>query len=136
MSTTPRVLVIDDEPHVRAFIVMLLKTTFSKLEIAQAGDDTTALALVASAPPDLVLLDINLIGVSGLDLLPRILALHPNAVVVMLTAVSVRQAIEEAQNKGASGYILKETNPEEMGAAIVEVVREQFGLTDSNPVQP
>lgn len=127
---------IDDEPHVRAFIVMLLKSTFTNLEIMQAGDDTAALALVTSAPPDLVLLDINLIGVSGLDLLPRILALHPKAVVVMLTAVSVRHAIEEAQSKGASGYILKDTSPEEMGAAIVEVVREQFGLTDAPPIQP
>lgn len=127
---------IDDEPHVRAFISLLLKSTFTELEVLQAGDDTAALAVVTAARPDLVLLDINLVGVSGLDLLPRILALHPEAVVVMLTAVSVRHAIEEAQAKGARGYIVKDTSSEEMSAAIVDVVRDHFDLTDPDPVQP
>jgi DNA-binding NarL/FixJ family response regulator len=136
MAATPRVLVIDDEPHVRAFIRLLLNTTFGGLEVLQAGDHTAALELVNSARPHLVLLDINLVGVSGLDLLPQIRALHPEAVVVMLTAVSVRHAIEDAQAKGASGYILKDTSPEEMSAAIIDVVREHFELTDQNTVQP
>lgn len=126
MPSPAKVLIVDDEPHVRIYVSRLAQATLENIEVLQAGDDTTALALYAQHRPELVLLDINLIGSSGLEVLTQILGLNPDAVVIMLTAVNVRHTIEDAMAKGASGYILKESSLEEMTEALREVVRTSF----------
>ncbi|MEI6107697.1 MAG: response regulator transcription factor [Opitutae bacterium] len=126
MPSPAKVLIVDDEPHVRTYVSRLAKATLENIEVLQAGDDTTALALYAQHRPELVLLDINLIGSSGLEVLTQLLALNPDAVVIMLTAINVRHTIEDAMAKGASGYILKDSSFEEMTEALREVVRTSF----------
>ena len=126
MPSPSKVLVVDDEPHVRVYVSQLAKATLADIEILQAGDEETALSLYTQHRPELVLLDINLIGSSGLDVLSRIVALNPDAVVIMLTAVNVRHTIEDAMAKGAAGYILKESSFEEMAEALREAVRASF----------
>jgi DNA-binding NarL/FixJ family response regulator len=126
MPSPSKVLVVDDEPHVRVYVSQLVKATLTDIEILQAGDEATALSLYDQHRPELVLLDINLIGSSGLDVLAGIVALNPDAVVIMLTAINVRHTIEDAVAKGASGYILKESSFEEMAEALREVVRTHF----------
>jgi DNA-binding NarL/FixJ family response regulator len=126
MPSPSKVLVVDDEPHVRVYVSQLAKATLADIEILQAGDEATALSLYAQHRPDLVLLDINLIGSSGLDVLAGIVALNPDAVVIMLTAINVRHTIEDAMAKGAAGYILKESSFEEMAEALREAVRASF----------
>lgn len=133
MAVTTKVLVVDDEPHLRTFVRILLCSTFADLEVYEAGDETAALALYTEKRPDLVLLDINLIGVSGLDVLQRLRRLDPEAEVVMLTAVNVRHTIEEAQAKGAAGYILKDTDEEELTTALLEIVQARFGGANAVP---
>ena len=113
---------------------MLLCATFADVEVTEAGDETAALALYAAKRPDLVLLDINLIGCSGIEVLQRLRALDAAAEVVMLTAVNVRHTIEEAQQKGAAGYILKDADEDELATAIIEIVQSRFGGV--NPVPP
>jgi DNA-binding NarL/FixJ family response regulator len=127
MPAAAKVLIVDDEPHVRAYVSMVLQATFADLEILEAENDRAAVDVFTRARPDLVLLDVNLVGASGLDVLPRLLAIDPKATVVMLTAVNLRRAVEDAQAKGASGYILKDVDQTELAAAIVEVVQERFG---------
>jgi len=134
MTAFAKVLVIDDETHMRTYVSMLVRTTLTDIAVLEAGDPEAAVAQFTAHRPELVLLDVNLIGSSGLDLLPRLLAINPDAVIVMLTAVNVRRAIEEAQEKGASGYILKESSFEEMTEALQEIVRENFG--EANPTNP
>jgi two-component system nitrate/nitrite response regulator NarL len=131
MAVSTKVLVVDDEPHLRTFVRILLCTTFADIEVHEAGDETAALALYAETKPDLVLLDIHLIGCSGITVLERIRRLDPIAEVVMLTAVNVRHTIEEAQAKGAAGYILKDVDEEELTAAIIESVQTRFGGTNA-----
>jgi DNA-binding NarL/FixJ family response regulator len=126
MPSLSKVLVVDDEPHIRVYVSQLAKATLAEIEIIQAGDEATALALYDQHRPELVLLDINLIGSSGLDVLSRIIALNPDAVVIMLTAINVRHTIEDAMAKGATGYILKEGSFEEMAEALREAVRASF----------
>lgn len=133
MPAAAKVLVVDDEPHVRSYVAMILQSTFENIEVHQAEDETRALELFAAARPDLVLLDINLVGASGLDVLQRILAVDPRATVVMLTAVNMRRVVEEARSKGATGYILKDGGPDELSAAIVEVVQSKFGSDQVTP---
>jgi two-component system invasion response regulator UvrY len=136
MAVTTKVLVVDDEPHLRTFVRMLLGATFADLAVYEAGDENAALALFAEHKPDLVLLDIHLIGCSGITVLERIRQLDPAAEVVMLTAVNVRHTIEEAQAKGAAGYILKDTDEEELTASIIEIVQSRFGDVDAVPPPP
>jgi DNA-binding NarL/FixJ family response regulator len=136
MAVTTKVLVVDDEPHLRTFVRILLGATFADLAVYEAGDENAALALFAEHKPDLVLLDIHLIGCSGITVLERIRQLDPAAEVVMLTAVNVRHTIEEAQAKGAAGYILKDTNEEELTAALIEIVQSRFGGADAVPPPP
>jgi DNA-binding NarL/FixJ family response regulator len=134
MAVTTKVLVVDDEPHFRTFVRMLLCSTFADLDVHEAGDETSALSLYAETKPDLVLLDINLIGCSGIDVLQQLRRLDPEAEVVMLTAVNVRHTIEEAQAKGAAGYILKDTDEDELTTALLEIVQSRFG--GANPPAP
>lgn len=127
MPKPSRILIIDDEPHMRSYFGLLARTTLGGPEILEAGDETEGLARYAEARPDLVLLDVNLIGTSGLDLLAKLLRLDPGANVVMLTAVSLRRSIEEARALGAKGYILKDSGEDEVGAALLEAAGEIFG---------
>lgn len=127
MPVAAKVLIVDDEPHLRTFVRILLNSIFADLEVLEAGDEAAALALFSEKKPDLVLLDINLVGSSGIDVLQQMRRLDPEAEVVMLTAVNVRHTIEEAQAKGAAGYILKDTDEEELTTAIIEIVQSRFG---------
>ncbi len=136
MAVTTKVLVVDDEPHLRTFVRILLRSTFADLEVYEAGDEAGALALYAETKPDLVLLDIHLVGGSGLSVLEKLRAMDPAAEIVMLTAVNVRHTVEEAQAKGAVGYILKDTNEEELTSAIIEIVQERFGGGNSETPTP
>lgn len=124
MAASTKVLVVDDEPHVRSYVKMLVRATLAEAEISQAGDETEAMAQYTAVQPDLVLLDINLIGSSGLDVLRRIRAVDREVVVIMLTAVNTRQVIEEAITLGANGYILKDSSEEEMVATLREILKE------------
>jgi len=136
MATTTKVLVVDDEPHLRSFVRMLLISTFEDLEVFEAGDEVAAVGLYTEKKPDLVLLDINLIGCSGIDVLEQLRQLDPEAEVVMLTAVNTRHTIEEAQAKGAAGYILKDTDADELTTAIIEIVQSRFGGAATEPPAP
>lgn len=136
MAVTTKVLVVDDEPHLRTFVRMLLCSTFADVEVHEAGDETAALSLYAETKPDLVLLDINLIGCSGIAVLRRLREIDPQAEVVMLTAVNARHTIEEAQAVGAAGYILKDGDEEELTTALIEIVRARFGEADSASTTP
>jgi len=131
MAISTKVLIVDDEPHLRTFVRILLNSIFEDLEVYEAGDATAALALYAETKPDLVLLDINLIGSSGIEVLQGLRGLNPNAEVVMLSAVNVRHTVEEALAKGAAGYILKDTDEDQLSAAIIEVIQSRFGGANS-----
>jgi DNA-binding NarL/FixJ family response regulator len=117
MDLPYKVLVVDDEPHIRTYVSMLVRDTLTESTVVQAGDEAGAMAQFAATKPDLVMLDINLIGSSGLDVLEKIRQLDPAVVIIMLTAVNVRHVVEEAMAKGANGYILKESTNEEMADA-------------------
>lgn len=128
MAATSRILVVDDEPHLRGFVRMLLNSMFEDIEVIEAGDEVAALELFTEFKPVLTLLDINLIGCSGIEVLKRMRQIDPKAEVVMLTAVNVRHTIEEAKAIGAVGYILKDTDPDELTTALIEIVQARFGV--------
>lgn len=125
MGLPYKVLVVDDEPHIRTYVSMLVRDTLTESTVVQAGDEAGAMAQYAATKPDLVMLDINLIGSSGLEVLRKIRQVDPEVVIIMLTAINVRHVIEEAMALGATGYILKESTDEEMAQALREILEEQ-----------
>ena len=93
MPFTGKILLVDDEPHVRKYVGLLARGLGSPV-IFEAANGEDALAIYARESPDLVLLDVNLPGMDGVQILSAILAQDPDAVVVMLTSLANRQTIE------------------------------------------
>lgn len=114
-------LIVDDEAHVRLFLRLLL----NDLGIAtswQAAEGETALALAAEHQPELVLLDVNMPGLSGLETLARLKTAHPELPVVMVSSENAMTTVREAARLGASGYILKQTAKDEARQALREII--------------
>ncbi len=130
MSAPLTVLLVDDESHVRKLISLVVRGTFPGAQVVEADSRDGAMREFAARLPGLVLLDINLVGESGLDILRDIRALDERGPVVKLTSVNVRHTVEEALAAGASGYLLKDATTEEMADVLRETVA---GKPTDNP---
>jgi len=106
-----RVLVVDDEPGVRESLRILLKETHEAVAVGSAPE---ALSQLASAPFDLVLLDIVMPGIDGLQLLEAIRGQHPTLPVVMLTATRTVKTAVDAMKLGAFDYLTKPFDVDEL----------------------
>jgi two-component system chemotaxis response regulator CheY len=135
MAQPQSILLVDDEAHVRTYVAMLLRANFPGVSVTGVGDQAEALAAYRASRPDLVLLDVNLIGITGHEVLRCLREIDPSAVVVMLTSVSVRRSIEEAAHEGASGYLLKDMPHEELAAALKDVIVPLFN-SEAGPDTP
>lgn len=114
-------LIADDEAHMRTFLKLLLKDIgIEEIYLMQNGMD--AVEAYQEYKPDLILLDINMNKMNGVDALKHIRSLNPNARVIMLTAVSTRDTIEETARAGATYYILKTQSPEQIKEQIIKVL--------------
>ncbi len=121
MTQNLTALIADDEAHMRTFLkFMLMELGIDKIYLMQNGAD--AVEAYKEYSPDIVLMDINMNKMNGLDALKKILTINPKAVVVMMTAVSTREAIEYSAETGAIYYILKTQQPEQIKALIKEVL--------------
>lgn len=113
-----RVLVVDDHPIVREGLVALLATVPDVTVVGEAGDGETAVRLAAAVRPDVVLMDLNLPGVPGLEATRRILREAPEAAVLVLTMVDDAATVLAAMRVGAHGYVLKGAGQAELLGAI------------------
>jgi len=116
-----RVLVYEDNPDLRDSLCQLLNTT-PGLELAGAfGNCLKTEANLAGLYPDVVLMDIDMPGLSGIEGLKRIKAVAPQVHVLMLTILEENDRVFEALCAGADGYLLKTTSPRKLIEAIAEV---------------
>lgn len=125
MSFNGKVLLVDDEPHIRKYVSVLLRTLGSPI-IFEATNGREAVELFERERPDLTLLDVNMPVQDGLETLPLLLALDPDAVIVMLTSLTTRQIVEEAAQHGATSYLRKDLPRDELAAAIREIITNSF----------
>lgn len=132
MNFPADILIVDDEPHVRAFLSKIAQAHLGAPKIFEAAEGEPALEIFRRERPELVLLDINLIGLSGLDVLDQIRATDENAVVIMLSTVSTYSVIKEVAERGANGYVLKNTGSEKVAESLVTAVAEAFGESDED----
>ncbi|PWV58887.1 response regulator [Plasticicumulans acidivorans] len=117
-DSTVRLLLVDDHPLVRDGLRARLEAGARYRVVAEAGDAAGALAAVAEQRPDLVLMDIAMRGINGLEATRRLLAAHPGLPVLILTMHEDAGYVAEAASAGARGYVLKDAPAE----AIVEAI--------------
>jgi len=113
-----RVLVVDDQSMVRAGLRMLLAGEPDIEVVAEAGNGREAIAAVARLRPDIVLMDIRMPVLDGLEASRRILADHGSVRVLVLTTFDLDEYVYEALRAGASGFVLKDDPPEQLIAAV------------------
>lgn len=131
MNFPAKILIVDDEPHVRAFLSRLAQSDLGSPALFEAADAESALELFQRERPDLVLLDADLIGTPGLVVLEEIRDLDEDVVIIMLSTMSVVTAIRQAVELGANGYVLKNAGSAQVTRSILEVVAESFGNGDA-----
>ena len=112
------VVVVDDHPLFRDGLVGLLSTVPDIDVVAAVGTGSEALDVVARRQPDVVLMDLNLPGVPGLEATRQIVTRHSATAVLVLTMVDDDDSVITALQVGARGYVLKGASQEEVLAAI------------------
>lgn len=117
-----RVLIVDDHAVVRRGLEQILVDSLKEIVVGEASNAEDAIRLVDRQEWDVVVLDISMPGRSGLDALKEIKKIRPNLPVLILSIHPEDQFATRALRAGASGYLTKETAPEELVNAINKVV--------------
>ena len=128
MSQTIRVLIADDHVVVRKGIRALLATEPGIDVVGEATDGAEAVRAAAELRPDVILMDIVMPTVDGIEAVHRIMAAQPGSRILMLTSFATDDQIFPALKAGALGYLLKDTGPEDLVQAIRQVHRGESSL--------
>lgn len=125
MNFTGTILLIDDESHIRKYIGLILKQ-LGQPKILEASNGEEGIATYQRENPDLVLLDVNMPKMDGLEALRKLKEIDPDCVVIMLTSLANRETIEQAVELGAVNYVRKDTPKDEMAKAFAETIDAVF----------
>ena len=112
------VLLVDDHPLVRAGLTTLIATTDDLEIVGEAGGGEQAVTMAGTLEPDVVLMDLSMPGMDGVEATRRILEAQPQIHVVVLTSFADQQRVNEALAAGAVGYLLKDSDGRDVLAAI------------------
>lgn len=118
-----RILLVDDHPVVRHGIRTILTERLKGAIVGEAGDATAAMNQVRDSPWDVVVADISLPGISGLDLIKQLKRTHPTLPTLVVSMHPAAQFARRALSAGAAGYLTKDSQPEEFIAAIEDARR-------------
>lgn len=121
--TPIRLLLVDDHALVRKGLAALLASDSAFCVVGEARDGGEAVKKTAELKPDLVLMDINMPGMGGLEATRRISKAVPSTKVVILTISEEDQDLFDAIKSGASGYLLKKVQPDELSSMLKGVLR-------------
>jgi DNA-binding NarL/FixJ family response regulator len=116
-----RVVIADDERLLRAALGVLLKTSGRIEVVAEAADGAEAIEAVRTHKPDVLLLDVQMPGLSGLDVLGEVLALPEPPATAILTTFDLDDYVATALELGAQGFLLKDADPELLVRAVVDL---------------
>ena len=115
---TIRVLVVDDQAMVRAGFRLLLADESDIEVVAEASNGLEAVVEAARCEPHVILMDIRMPELDGLEATRRILAADPSSRILILTTFDLDEYVFEALRAGASGFVLKDDSPEQLIAAV------------------
>jgi DNA-binding NarL/FixJ family response regulator len=120
---TLRVMIVDDHGLLRAGFRALLDAIEGIEVVAEASNGTDALVLIDKLRPAIVLSDIAMPGLNGLELVARVSRDFPEVKTILLSMYSTEEYVCQAMRSGAAGYLLKDSNPDELERAVESVAR-------------
>ncbi len=121
-ATKVRVLVADDQTLFRAGLVRLLEEDPRVEVVGQAGDGAEAVEMAGRLRPDVVLMDLRMPNLDGIEATRRIVAEFPEVRVLLLTVLDADNNVIQALKAGASGYILKDSKPDSIVSSLLAVM--------------
>ena len=126
-------LIIDDEPHVRVLIKILLKQLGIDT-VWEAGDGPAGVDQAALHKPEVILLDINLPQMGGLEVLAKLKAAHPKIPVIIVSSQSTMKTVIQTRELGAEAYVLKHAPKSE----VLQMLSDAFDniAENSTPAAP
>ncbi|MDZ7883692.1 MAG: response regulator transcription factor [Mycobacterium sp.] len=124
-----RVLIADDQRLVRAGLRMLCESTDGVQVVGEAADGAQAVRLAAELTPDVILMDLRMPGVDGITAIGQVLSGRPEAKILVLTTFDDDDHLYPALAAGAAGFLVKDTDPAELIAAVHRVAAGDFVLS-------
>lgn len=123
-----RVLLVDDHKLVRAGLQSLVDSTTDLTVVGSAADGEEAVRLADELDPDVILMDLSMPGIGGVEATRRISARNPGVQVLVLTSFSDGDHVRSALDAGAVGFLLKDSDPQELLDGVRTVVRGESPL--------
>jgi DNA-binding NarL/FixJ family response regulator len=121
-TQTVRVLIADDQTLFRVGLARLLEEDPRVEIVGEAGDGAEAVKLAGTVLPDVILMDLKMPNVDGIEATKQILAKHPGVKVLLLTTFEADNHVIQALKAGASGYILKDSRPDSIVSSLLAVM--------------
>jgi DNA-binding NarL/FixJ family response regulator len=118
MSVRTTVVVVDDHRLVRAGLCTIIDASADLEVVGEAGDGAQAVTVVGEARPDVVLMDLSMPGVDGIEAIRRLRAAGHETPVVVLTSFAEAERVRSALEAGAVGYLLKDSEPRDVLEAV------------------
>ncbi len=118
-----RVAIVEDDKGLREQLALVLKTAADVECVAAYGSAEEALKCIEAAHPDVVLMDINLPRMSGIECVAKLKEIMPSLQIIILTVYEDSERIFHALRNGASGYLVKSSPPEKLLEAITDVTQ-------------
>lgn len=125
-----RVLIVDDHPLFRKGASQLIELDSGFELVGEATSGTEGVSMAVELAPDLILLDMNMLGMDGVQTLQAMRAAGIESSIVMLTVSNDQHDIVAAMRNGANGYLLKDMEPEEILAELNKAIGGQIALSD------
>jgi len=129
-----RVLVVDDEPAFRALTRMVLEPDAAFQIVGEASDGAGAVSAAEALRPDLVLLDLRMPGMSGLEALPKLRVASPSSRIVVVSIMHDEGPLHQAKMAGAAGFIDKALDNDAFVAAVHQVMATSSWAVHRRPV--
>ncbi|QHW32295.1 response regulator transcription factor [Paenibacillus rhizovicinus] len=117
-----KVVIADDRPQARQGLHLLLDCCGNYTIVGEAADGSEALERSAALSPDLLLTDLKMPGLSVIEGARHLKAIHPFIKIIILTAFDESEDIYRAMHAGIDGYLMKDTDPEQILSAIQQVM--------------
>mgnify|MGYP000075882420 CR=1 FL=1 len=124
------VLLVDDHPLLRKGLVQLIELEDELSVMGEASDGKTALEMAKESEPDLIVLDLNMQGMDGLDTLHAMRAANVTSRIIMLTVSDNDEDVIRAMTYGADGYLLKDMDPEQILERLKEAVNGKMVISE------
>ncbi len=126
-----RVLIVDDHPLLRRGVSQLLELEPGFVCVGEASSGQEALQLAAGQQPDLILLDLNMTGMDGLETLRALRKAAVESRIIILTVSDSDSDVVQAMRDGADGYLLKDTEPEDLVAQLRQATDGQVVVSET-----